>query len=370
MATVLHVMNYAASYRGNFMDSLEYLDGELEKQGLRNIYLFTKAAREPGPSSWIKEIEQSGGTVKYLEENAVRDSALVRHMIKQEDVKLVHTHFITMKQYLGVWLGTMGLGIPVVMHMHNHSRKAGNMWKGALRRFLYSKCIMVACSDSVYRSLERDYPGNRKYAVDNGVNFARLDTSGQLNNRDFGFPDEDKVFLIFGFDFYRKGVDLAVRAISGLREKGYPYSLLISLSTNFEEVEREIASILGMVPDWIRIIPARNDVATLYNFAELFLSPSREEGLPYSVVEAAYSQCSVVLSSISAQAGLKIPYGYWFEDGDVEEFEEKIVAAVREHPQKLAHMEQSREMMRENYALDTWGRKMSALYKEILKDRI
>lgn len=365
--TILHIMNYAASYRGNFIDSLTNLDSKITKDGLKNIYLFTADAKAEGPMSWIAQMMQQGEDVYFLTENRKQDANLIRRLIKEKNVKIVHTHFITMQQYLAVYSATFKSNIPVLMHMHNHSRKAGNPIKNIIRRTLYGKCIMVACSESVYQSLERDYPGNEKYAIDNGVNFSRLDTYESLEKTAYGLRENEGVFLIFGFDFYRKGVDLAVRAMKELREQGHNYSLLVSLSTNFQQVEENIVAILGEMPSWVKVIPARNDVATLYNFVDVFLSPSREEGLPYSVVEAGYSKCSVVMSDISAQIHLKIPYGYWFESENVEDFARKIQEAKTEHQEKVKHWKEVKQSMQDNYALDTWSEQVAKLYQKILQ---
>ena len=364
--TILHIMNYAASYRGNFIDSLWSLDKKLQLEGLKNIYLFTGDAKSEGPMSWIKEMQHQGEEVYFLAENRNQDAGLIRKLIKEKNVKAVHTHFITMQQYLAVYQATFGKKIPVFMHMHNHSKVAGNPIKNIIRRTLYRKCIMIACSESVYHSLERDYPKNEKYSIDNGVNFSRLDSYENLREEDFGLEKSEGVFLIFGFDFYRKGVDLAVKALKELRNQGHSFSLLVSLSTNFEQVEKNIIDILGEMPSWIKVISARNDVATLYNFVDVFLSPSREEGLPYSVVEAGYSSCSVVMSDISAQVHLKIPYGYWFESENVEDFADKILKAQKEHIKKLENWDKAKQSMRENYALDTWSEQVEKLYKKIL----
>lgn len=365
--TILHIMNYAASYRGNFIDSLASLDEKIRKDGLKNIYLFTGDAQGEGPMSWIAPMQQQGEEVYFLTENRKQDAALIQKLIKEKNVKLVHTHFITMQQYLAVYCATFKSSIPVLMHMHNHSKKAQNPVKNVIRRTLYGKCIMVACSESVYQSLERDYPKNEKYAVDNGVNFSRLDSYECLQEDAYGLEENQGRFLIFGFDFYRKGVDLAVKALKKLREQGYNYTLLVSLSTNFKQVEDNIVEILGEMPSWIKVIPARNDVATLYNFVDVFLSPSREEGLPYSVVEAGYSKCSVVMSDISAQIHLKIPYGYWFESEDVEDFSRKILQAKTKHQEKVKHWDEVKQSMKENYALDTWSEQIAKLYKRILQ---
>lgn len=367
MKAILHIINYAASYRGNFIDSLENLNERLKRKHLHIVYLFTKDAQQKMAMEWIQEMVDRGEKVYFLNENSSQDSALIKSIMAEHQVVAIHTHFITMQQYLSIYRATMFSLIPVIMHMHNHSKKAKNPVKCFLRRLLYRKCKMVACSESVLESLKRDYPKNEKYVIDNGVNFQRLEKYSVLQNCDFKLPEGDKVFLIFGFDFYRKGVDLAVRAMNKLREERYPYALLISLSTNFEQVKDNIVKILGEFPDWIRIIPARNDVATLYNYVDLFLSPSREEGLPYSVIEAAYSKCSVVMSDISAQVHLRVPYGYWFESENVNALAQQIVKAEQEHEQKIRNWEEAKVEMQTNYALETWSQKVEELYQHIIK---
>lgn len=365
--SVLHVMNYAASYRGNFIDSLEALDKKIAEDGMGNVYMFCAAARENSSMQWISEMQQRGLRVFFLTEDRKADTKLIKKVMKDENVVAIHTHFISMQQFLPVYFAVGRTPIPVFMHMHNHSTEAKNPIKRILRRYTYRRCRMISCSESVYRSIERDYPNNIKYSVDNGVNFERLDDFSQLTNKEFSIPDEDAVFLIFGFDFYRKGVDLAVRAVEQLRKEGKKYSLLISLSTNFEMVEKNIRDIIGELPDWVHIIKARNDVASLYNFAELFLSPSREEGLPYSVVEASYCRCSVVMSDISAQVKLKIPYGKWCVAESVEDLAKAIEASVAEHGLKLENMDSVRNQMKKNYSLDNWAERIQTIYREVMK---
>lgn len=368
MKTVLHVMNYGASYRGNFMDSLKCLDEKIRAYDMKNIYLFCSDAKDNGARIWISKMQEQGEVVEFLTGSLVSDVRLICRLIKKYRVAIVHTHFTKKKQQLAVIIAAHCKRTKIIAHFHNHSLEAKNKIKKLIRRLLYSNCNIIACSESVYLSAERDYPGVRKCFVDNGVNFDRLDSYSVITNEEYGIADGEKICLIFGFDFYRKGVDLAVQALQKLREKGYRVSLLISLSTNFDEVEENIIKLLGEKPEWIKIISARNDVATLYNYVDLFLSPSREEGLPYSVIEAAYSRCSVVLSDISAQANLRIQYGYWFPDGDVDAFAEAIVKAVEERNKKIVQWDEVKSYMRQQYSLDIWSMKITDIYKRVMND--
>lgn len=368
MKTVLHVMNYGASYRGNFMDSLKSLDGKLCELGMKNIYLFCADAKHNDARKWIDEMCVQGDTVEFLTGELIKDVKLIQELLDKYQVEIVHTHFTTRQQHLAVYFATMFKKVKIFTHFHNHSIEAKNMIKRVIRRVLYRRCYIVACSESVYLSAVRDFPKTSKCFIDNGVNFDRLDKYSVISAEEYGVPPEERAFLIFGFDFYRKGVDLAVLALQQLREEGHNFTLLVSLSTNFEEVCTNIENILGCMPDWIKIIKARNDVATLYNYVDLFLSPSREEGLPYSVVEAAYSKCSVVLSDISAQAKLKIKYGYWFPDGDVTAMTKAILQAEKEHDEKIQHWDEVKNYMREQYALEAWSNKIVDLYRKVMNN--
>ena len=368
METVLHVMNYGAAYRGNFMDSLQSLDMGLREQGMKNVYLFCASAKQNDASKWIEEMRLAGDAVYFLTGVTGKDVKLIRELIKKHQVAIVHTHFTTRQQHLAVRIATLFRKVKLFTHFHNHSIEAHNVMKRIARRILYMGCHIVACSESVYRSAERDFPKNKKCFIDNGVNFDRLEKYQEITGEEYGICPGEKTLLIFGFDFYRKGVDLAAQALKKLRDEGHPFTLLVSLSTNFEEVRTNLEKVLGEVPGWIKIIKARNDVATLYNFVDLFLSPSREEGLPYSVIEAAYSKCSVVLSDISAQAKLRIKYGYWFPDGNVEAFAKAVLQAEEEHAEKIAHWDEVKAYMMEQYALETWSKQVVELYRNERKN--
>jgi glycosyltransferase involved in cell wall biosynthesis len=361
---VLHIMNYAAAYRGNFIESLEYLNDK--KQDVNNYYMFMEEAKKGKAYSWISEMEKQGRPVYFFSGNMRQDITTIIGLIKKNNISLIHSHFISMKQFLSIYIAVKFVHIPIVMHMHNHSQQVKNLIKKKLRRFLYAKCIMIACSKSVYDSIERDYPRNKKFAVDNGVNFNRLDLYETLPNSYYGLGNDSIKFLTFGFDFYRKGVDLSLKALKELKAQGYKVTLLISLSTNFDEVNNEIVKIVGEMPNWVKVIPARNDVATLYNFADIFLSPSREEGLPYSVIEAAYSRCNIVLSDISAQRNLKIPYAYWFNSEDIEDFKEKILMAIQCHDEKVRNMDYVKQNITESYALKSWADEIIKIYDLII----
>ena len=235
--------------------------------------------------------------------------------------------------------------------------------KNMLRRKIYDNCEMIACSESVYQNLLRDYPSNKKYSIDNGVDYSRFDINSRAGRNEYELQENSTVCLIFGFDFYRKGVDLALKALQSLNEKGGNYELLISLSKNFDYVNQEITKILGDIPQWVHVIKARPDVEALYNLSDIFLSPSREEGLPYSVLEAAYFDCTVVTSDISAQVNIDVPYKYVHISENTDSLSEAIRNAAEVKDEKSAKLDEVRSFLISRHGVARWTEDIMRIYK-------
>ncbi len=360
MKNVLQILNYAANYRGNFIDSLDELSNELGKKGVKNIYLFTKDAKEKESITWINELKENGAIVFFLNDDPKSDKRLIRQIIKDYSVDIIHTHFITMQHFLMISGAVGRKNIRMIMHFHNHAQKFSNPLKSMLRSFIYRKTEMIGVSESVSEGLTDIYKKNKVYCVCNAINFNRLDDFSEIRFEDTEWSESVKC-LVFGFDYFRKGVDLAVKAVDNLRRKGSKIILCISLSTNREMVENEIKKEFGSIPSWIRIMKARNDVASYYRMADVFLSPSREEGFCYSVVEAAYCGAKIVASKIPAQDKLKVPESFWFTSEDVDDFASKIEAAIN-HTDGLSK-EDKREYLKKEYDLRKWAEQIVNIYE-------
>lgn len=360
---ILHVMNYAAVYRGNFIDSLESLNKELREVNAENIYVFPKSAAENNSNIWIEELKAEGRECHYLTERFFQDVRFLRKLISDKQITIVHTHFITMKQFLLVNQAIKGTEAKIVMHFHNHAGRSSNRLKNALKRFIYRKCVMIGVSASVATELKEVYPKNTVYEVDNAINFCRLDRYENLDRKTYSIQPNERICLMFGFDFYRKGVDLAVKAIEKVRANGEKVVLLISLSSNMESVKENIKNLLGEFPDWIKLLNARNDVASYYGIADVFLSPSREEGFCYSAVEAAYCGCQVVASRIPAQENLEIPNALWFESENTQMLAERIKNTLQREPYKTD--ESIQEFLKKRYDLRQWAKQVIKIYDTI-----
>ena len=370
--TILHLTDYGAPYAGNFIASLTALESLLDSNEAKTVYVLPSRASD---RVWAQEMAQThdvrflknGGFFSYLRQ--------VRGLLKETNADVLHEHFIHFSEKLAAWFAskTCGHRVKTVLHLHNHIE----LPKSPLLRLphmLYFRSVsrFVCCSESVAAHIIADGVTKERVRVaQNAIAFERLDCFDSSVRASLHLPQQAKLALMFGYNYSVKGVDLAVNAVRLLREReGLPVTLAVALSSNLEQVRLRICAELGVsdVPDWILLLPPREDVSSYYRMADVFLSPSRQEGFCYALVEAAYCRTPVLASAINAQKDLALPKSAFFPPEDVEALASALLRVLsEEHTASRAQaLEQAGERVRQTYALSRWAERVLAAYLEIL----
>lgn len=370
--TILHLTDYGAPYAGNFIASLTALESLLDSNEAKTVYVLPSRASD---RVWAQEMAQThdvrflknGGFFSYLRQ--------VRGLLKETNADVLHEHFIHFSEKLAAWFAskTCGHRVKTVLHLHNHIE----LPKSPLLRLphmLYFRSVsrFVCCSESVAAHIIADGVTKERVRVaQNAIAFERLDCFDSSVRASLHLPQQAKLALMFGYNYSVKGVDLAVNAVRLLREReGLPVTLAVALSSNLEQVRLRICAELGVsdVPDWILLLPPREDVSSYYRMADVFLSPSRQEGFCYALVEAAYCRTPVLASAIDAQKDLALPKSAFFPPEDVEALASALLRVLsEEHTASRAQaLEQAGERVRQTYALSRWAERVLAAYLEIL----
>lgn len=370
---VLHLTDYGAPYEGNFVSSLRALEAKMNAEGRAMAYVFPPRAAK---QLWAQEMARSkpnvvilkpGGFFSYMRQ--------VRRFLKDTKSGVLHVHFIHYREKIASLLAarTCGHRVKLVVHLHNHLELPKSFLRALPQRLYLAQAErFVCCSASVADHLKADgIPAKKVVVAENAIAFARLDESVPLTHAELGLPQDAKTALIFGFDFYRKGVDLAVEAVRQLREdRGRNVSLAVVLSSRKEEAERNILCLLGLerLPGWIRLLPPRSDVGSYYRFADVFLSPSREEGFCYALVEAVYCKIPVAASAIDAQKNLRLPEHSFCVPGDASSLADAISFQL-DLPSEQgfdATLEEAKRRVVAAYSLSAWADAVIAAYNDLL----
>lgn len=178
----------------------------------------------------------------------------------------------------------------------------GNIWNvfhTFLYRLLYNNIsgvitstITLADAFSVF-SLN----GSKKIIINNGVNtkrFAPLSEDEKINARhNLGYRKNDMLFLFVGLKTERKGVKELVESWMELHQQ-YPDSKLLLVGDEKEESNQpefqtwwnEIRSSDKLSKHGIFNLPGTKNVDLWFKIADVFVFPSKKEGMPNVVLEA------------------------------------------------------------------------------------
>ena len=359
MYHVLQVMNYSAPYRGNFIESLETLREPLQARGGTLVYLFPAGADQGRSAEWVGDLVRQGHPVYFMTGSVWKDARLIRSLIKRHQIDIVHTHFTGRPMDMSVQLACVFTGVKKIKHYHAPSSCRSALTRAG-KRLMLNRWLLIGVSESVTEGLRRDFPRNKSITLENGIAFARLDQYETLQPK---HPDSVNCMMM-GYNYYIKGVDLTVRAVAELRRE-FPIELYIPAAANEGALRENVTALLGAFPDWITVLPPRNDIASYYHMADIFISSSRSEGFCYAVVEAAYCGNLILASKIPGQGDLKVPRIVWFAPEDTEDLKNQLRSMILHKDALLKHTAQTRRAVQDTYDISVWTDKMMRIYESL-----
>lgn len=354
--TILQVCAYAAPYEGNFIKSLKALGDVYEKKGDRMIYVFPESARE---ISWCRELEKYTD-VYYLPLAKARIrietyTLLKKIYSKYSDLKIVHSHF---ELYDVPVVLTAPKNVKVFWHLHDALEGYNSIKNRLEHKVQYGFCHRNAILLSVSKKhmeyvLKRGFPKENARYVPNGLDTDRIKlVSTVADKREFDF-------LIFGWEYERKGVDLCIEAVKTIDNDNLKVAIVGS-----ENTKHIIKEKYGYVPG-IEVVEPILDINELYVKSKCFLHISRAEGLSYALLEAIYAGLPVICSDISENRfAERFPTVEMVKSESIIEIAKKMECIINGKTYSKAMIENSRKIIDEEYSIACWVKNMLKQYGE------
>ncbi|MBQ9416038.1 MAG: glycosyltransferase [Clostridia bacterium] len=136
--------------------------------------------------------------------------------------------------------------------------------------------------------------------------FANATVDKDKKREELGIPKDAKVLLSVGELNDNKNHQLVIKAIAQLGDANIHY--VIAGQGCKEQYLRELALKLNVN---LHLLGFREDVKELYKMADVFVFPSKREGLPVALMEAIASECVPVASRIRGNVDL-VPSDHCF----------------------------------------------------------
>lgn len=356
---ILQVCAYAAPYEGNFMKSLYALDQQLTKQGHRVIYAFCQYAKEV---EWIRKLKKRR-KVYFLPQRYARINPStyfkLRRILVKEQIKIVHSHFELYDLPLSI---VSPKSCQIIWHLHDTLED--NYYKeNKLRKRLYQlqyksfskRAILCSVSEKHMRfAISLGFDSKNALFVPNGVDFSRLHESNTSKC--------EYDFLIFAWDYLRKGADIAIKAAKQLYEESYRFKIgFVGNETLWDN--EEIQSV--MQEPWFVKQNFEEDISDLYNSTKCFLHLSRSEGCSYALIEASYFGLPIISSDIDENMFLNhLPTIKMIRsESIIDTFNAMKNIIEQDFLLDVSDVLDTKNTIRKYYSLDAWVKNILSVYR-------
>jgi glycosyltransferase involved in cell wall biosynthesis len=234
-------------------------------------------------------------------------------------------------------------------------------FKKGLIRYILKKCDKIGVlSLKVKKIISSFVDPNNIIMLPSSIDYSLFTN----NNKMLDLPNDNYIKILFlgGYDAYKKGIEDVIAAIPKILEKNKNVMFILSSSKKLNvKINKEYENILLL--DWIPL----EDKIPLYNSCDIFLLPSYDEGLPYSLIEAMAAGLPIIASNIGGipEVVKDNENGFLINPGDIQEMLNKINFLIENESVRLKMGINNKNLIKSNYSLDNNIKKIKEVYISI-----
>jgi len=207
-------------------------------------------------------------------------------------------------------------------------------WELSLKKY----DAIIAVSNEVAESTLKWYFVDRKkvFTIYNGVEidlFCPDRRHWEHIRKSLAISDEEKILIFFSIVTKQKGMHLLIKALPDILKKHNYVKLVIAGEGNYLTGAKQLVRQLGLEKDVIFVGYIPREAAPNYiNASDVFILPTlRQEGMPFSLLEAMACQKPVIASSIGGIPSVidDGKNGLLITPGNIDELIDKILLLLK-----------------------------------------
>lgn len=324
-----------------------------------------------GQDSLVQQLEATAVPVHFLN---LRSSASflsglgkLKRLLRQQEIEVVQT-FLFHANVLGAF-AAKSAGVSRIVsgiRVADPSRWRMMVERFALRRVDKIVCVSQSVADFV--ATKAGFPRSKLCVIPNGIDLTPVQPDRVRIRTELGIANDRRILLAVGRLHRQKGFDWLLELAPELFKRLPDHDLIIAGDGPERKSLGELTSRLG-IQDRVHLAGWRRDIPQLMQAAEIFLLPSRWEGMPNVLIEAMGLSVPVVAASAEGASEVLGPLaeGQAVPMGDAVGFVEAVcrIAGDSVHHGKLGC--ENRERIQEQFSLSAMIAKYERLYRR-LKD--
>ncbi len=296
---LIHLTEYTPEHGGSYLPFLRSVLSEAISRGWKAEAVFPEAARG---RTWMSMFEDEGIPVSFVSGSPISLTRQVRAMLADDqEPTILHAHFTTFDTPTALAVRRKE---HAVLYWHIHTVLSDSpitIASNAIKMSLVARSVdRILCpSSNIADGLVKRFGRSERISVFPSP--ISLDLFPEPREEDraarraaLGVPEGSRAVLMFGRDWLLKGGDILLEAMDELVGDGMNFFALLNQAGDEgrENVARlgleRNAAVVGPIPD----------VREMFGAADLFVAPSRGEGMPFAVIEALVSGMPVVASDL------------------------------------------------------------------------
>ena len=352
--TVLQVCAYAAEYGGNFMASLLALDASLASQGIQTRYLFPITAQN---KPWCKELCKNK-TVYFADTNRFSFKTYKQIKTAMAQADIIHSHF---ELYDCLTALALNKNQKLFWHLHDSFEENIDFIHKTINKIQYkylSKRVVLLSPNPFYADYVRNIGFNKKNirVIPNCIDINRLYEKESLN--------EKVDFLTFGGFYKIKGLDILLNSCRILKQQGLTFRLgVVGYEETWQYIDENYSDMCDCLVKWK---PSEN-VASFYNSANTYISASRREAFPYTLLEAIFLKKPSIISDIEGTKWAKQWDSIKFFESENSKLLSELMAQSLTNPDFFSkkEIEKAAADVAKSFSIDFWVDQIEREYKNV-----
>ncbi|MEM2218470.1 MAG: glycosyltransferase family 4 protein [Thermoproteota archaeon] len=307
----------------------------------------------------------------------------VRRTLKEFDV--IHIHDFRTFQSLIVYYYARKHGVPYVLQAHGSTPRTGS-WK-TLKiiydtffgyKLLKNTSKVVALNQFEAEQYKRmGVPEEKIAVIPNGIDlseYSNLPPKGLFKNK-YNIPGEKKIILYLGRIHRIKGIDFLIKAYAYLtKEIGCKDAILVIVGPDdgYLNEAKTLAKTLNVEGSVTFTGPLYGrDKLEAYVDAEFYVSSSRYEAFPMTILEAYACAKPVIASNLGGLKDLVLngETGLLFETGNFRQLAENMLYLLNNEEKTLEMGLNGRAFVEKNFSIEKVVDRLERLYNEVVLER-
>lgn len=299
----------------------------------------------------------------------------LKRIIKEEQYDIVHTH-TPVSSFITRMVCRKNSDIKVV-----YTAFGFHFFKGvAFRNWLlyyplelvaskYTDLLITVNKEDYHRAKKRFHAKHIEYLPAPGMNLKKfqnvlVDRTEKLKS--LGVTEDDFVVLSVGELNYNKNHSTVIKAIDKLKDPTIKY--LICGEGNLEEELRELIKKLGL-EEQVTLLGTRRDLPEVYKVCDIFVFPSRREGLGMVSLEAMSSGLPLVTSNVHGIVDYSVDgvTGFTCDPTDADCFA-KSIKKLKDSEELRFKMGEHNKVSVDDFELDKVLREVKEVYKYVIEE--